>query len=270
MGHEQEIAQLMTFLENAPTPLPNVEIEAFLAENPGCRQAWDEIKDLWQETSFHPSPEPLPGHRERFLQKLTEWDTEAAQHPFKSQNKTPFSMGQWLKDASRLRAASWAMLFICGLGLGYWLNSGKSANNQMEALQSEVHQMREMLMLNMLKQPSAVERLKAVSLSTQLSHADTTVISALLQTLNQDPNTNVRLVAIEALLQFADHPEVRSGLIRAIPHQDSPLVQLALAESMVAMKETQSIQPFRQLLQSDSMDVEVRERLEESVEVLMY
>ena len=270
MAHEKEIEQLMTFLENASTPVKQEELETFLRKNPECRQAWEEIKELWQAMDLHIVPEPLAGHRERFLEKLTAFETTAEVPEREKNTKTPLPVSLWLWQNRVFRAATWTLLFISGLGLGYWMNNGNSSDQQLDSLQSEVHQMREMLMLNMLKQPSAVDRLKAVSLSTQLSHADTTVISALLQTVNHDPNTNVRLVAIEALLQFIDHPEVRSGLIRAIPNQDSPLVQLALAESMVAMKEKQSIHAFKELLESKSIDTEVREQLEESLDVLRY
>jgi len=57
--------------------------------------------------------------------------------------------------------------------------------------------------------------------------------------------------------------------VRAIAQQDSPLVQVALAELMVSMQEKSSVKELKKLLQQRSTPKEVRQRIEESIKVLI-
>jgi hypothetical protein len=82
--------------------------------------------------------------------------------------------------------------------------------------------MRQTMLLTMLEQPSATDRLKAVTYTDELDEVDDKVIDALLQTLNNDPNVNVRLVTVEALHKLASHPKVRQGLIQSITRRNLP------------------------------------------------
>jgi HEAT repeat protein len=97
---------------------------------------------------------------------------------------------------------------------------------------------------------------------------DEKVIQALLQTLNNDPNINVRLVTVETLRQFADEPQVREGLIQSITRQESPLVQIALADVMVGLQEKRSVKQLQRLLEQENLDETVKIKIKETVKVL--
>ncbi len=58
-----------------------------------------------------------------------------------------------------------------------------------------------------------------------------------------------RLVTLEALTQYADNATVREGLVKSLASQDSPMVQVALADLMVKMREKRSVKALRTLLQ---------------------
>jgi hypothetical protein len=92
---------------------------------------------------------------------------------------------------------------------------------------------------------------------------------ALLQTLNSDSNVNVRLAAIESLTNYVDNPMVRQGLVQSIPNQESPLLQITLANLMVALQEKASIEPFRQLLKEKQLDTTVKKRIEKSIQSII-
>jgi HEAT repeat protein len=94
------------------------------------------------------------------------------------------------------------------------------------------------------------------------------VIDALLSTLNHDDNVNVRLATLEALAPLAANPTVRLGLVRALPHQDSPLVQSALADVMVQLQERTSVPRLRALLRQADLDSTVKSKIEESIQTL--
>ncbi|MEM1323763.1 MAG: HEAT repeat domain-containing protein [Bacteroidota bacterium] len=160
-------------------------------------------------------------------------------------------------------------LLVFGLALGLWLRPATGDNQQIGQLSAEVQQMKEMMMLTMLDKPSSSERLKAVSMSQDINEASEAVVNALFRTLNQDKNVNVRLATIEALSNYADSPSTRQRLIKSIRFQDSPLVQMALAELMVRMQERGSIDALEQLLGRDNVPEEVKTKIKSSIDILL-
>ncbi|MEM7368766.1 MAG: HEAT repeat domain-containing protein [Bacteroidota bacterium] len=165
-------------------------------------------------------------------------------------------------------AAAIAFLLL-GIGIGSWVRPSPATNEQIASLSGELKEMRELLTLSMLEKNSPSERLKAVYLTQEMPRVSDKVTTALLHTLHQDPNVNVRLVTLEILLEYANDPVVREGLIKAIPFQDSPLVQLAIAEAMVALQEKSSVQALEALLDRDMTPSEVKVELRKSIEILM-
>ena len=125
------------------------------------------------------------------------------------------------------------------------------------------------MMLSLLEKESATERLKAVSLTSNIEQASERVTDALIKVLNTDPNVNVRLATLEALMAYASNPEVRIELVKSIASQNSPLVQLALAELMVALHEKSSVNELKKIIEGKATPIEVREKLKESIDVLI-
>ena len=130
---------------------------------------------------------------------------------------------------------------------------------------TEVEELRTQLVMSLLDQPSASKRLQAVNEVNKLTEVTERIISALLKTLNNDPNANVRLAALESLVQYVDLPEVREGLAMSITHQDSPLVQIALADLMVNLQEKGAIDAMKKLLKRPEIDKTVKQKIEESI-----
>jgi hypothetical protein len=70
------------------------------------------------------------------------------------------------------------------------------------------------------------------------------------------------------LRQFADEPQVREGLIQSITRQESPLVQIALADVMVGLQEKRSVKQLQRLLEQENLDETVKIKIKETVKVL--
>ena len=161
-------------------------------------------------------------------------------------------------------------LVLLGLTIGWVVNSSNStSSDEIAELSDKLGEMREMMVLSMLEKESTSERIKAVNLTRDMSDINEKITSALLQTLNQDKNVNVRLTTLEALAPYADHPQVRMGLIQAIQHQEHPIVQMALAEMMVSLQEKRSVNALKGLLDKEELPEEAKEKIKESVEVLL-
>ena len=137
--------------------------------------------------------------------------------------------------------------------------------SQVQALSEQLREMRQMMMLSLLQNPSASERMRAASYASDSRTISPDILSALLTTLNNDPNVNVRLTTLDALTQYARNAAVREGLIQSILQQDSPLMQEALADVMLKLQEKRSVPSFKKLLQEKGLNDMVRSRIEQVI-----
>jgi HEAT repeats len=181
-------------------------------------------------------------------------------------SKNSFATANWNFLFPRLALAT--VLILIGFSAGYFIQS-PSDNKEVSQLTEEVSELKEMMMLSLLEKESATQRLKAVSLTSEMDQASEKVTNALFATLNYDENVNVRLAALEALTTYSKDSAVRAKLIESIAIQDSPLVQMALAELMVAIQEKKSVDALKQLLQNENTPKEVKTKISESIEVLI-
>jgi hypothetical protein len=168
--------------------------------------------------------------------------------------------------------AAAVILIIAGFAAGYMVNKPATSyadRQKVDSLSTQVHEMRELMMLSLLENPSASERIKAVGYTSEINQVNAKMINALLATLNNDPNVNVRLMTLEALMHYADNTMVREGLVQSIVQQESPLVQSAMADAMIKMQEKRSIQSFKKLLEQKQLNSQVRTKIEQTISRLI-
>jgi len=176
------------------------------------------------------------------------------------------SMPSWNYLFPRLAAA--AVLILSGFAAGYFMQT-PAQKTEVTTLTREVNDLKEMMLLTLLERESASERLKAVSLSNEMDQVSNKVTDALFITLNQDENVNVRLAALEVLRTYSRNSSVRKKLIESITLQDSPLVQMELAQLMVSIQEKKSVNALRELLKNERTTQEVKNKVSESIKVLI-
>lgn len=172
-----------------------------------------------------------------------------------------FNVTEW---GPRLAFASVSL--IVGLTAGYFLWSPDKNDEQIVQMGKEISSMREMMMLSLLEKESATDRLKAVNLTQDMDQVSKAVTSALLETLNNDENVNVRLAALDALRTYSKDGQIREALVRSITEQKSPLVQVALAELMVALQEKGAIDAFNKILQDTETPSDIKKKIKESIQ----
>lgn len=173
------------------------------------------------------------------------------------------------KTPSWIMVAAGIALFILGWFSSSWLGGSSGSSVQMANLSGEVKDLKETLVLTMMMQSSAVERIKAVNMVSELEDADSQVIESLLRVLNTDSNENVRLLSLEALIRYAENPEVRNGLISSIPNQTSPMIQIRLAEVMIALNEKRAAPEFQKILEDVNLNYSVRNKMNSAVVTLI-
>lgn len=169
----------------------------------------------------------------------------------------------WQGSIVKFAAAS--VVLLIGFASGMLLNRPNSDARQIDALSQQVTDLKEMVMLALLEKESATERLRAVSLTQDMDQASKKVVSALIETLNQDPNVNVRLAALDALLAYGDRPEVREALVRSIAQQESPLVQAGLAEAMARLQIKSSVKELQKIVEDEKTPEEVKKLINKTI-----
>ena len=143
-----------------------------------------------------------------------------------------------------------ALLALGFLG-GFTVRGVLPGKSDVSVLRSEVTEMRRMLTLSLLNQETASERLRGVQVSRLAEKTDGSVLDALLNTLNGDPSTNVRLAAVDALFLFDERPKVREALVQSLERQNSPLVQISIIDLLVEIREQKAMKALRLLMQND-------------------
>lgn len=239
-----------------------VVFEAFLNENPEYQKELEVLAGYWNNLAAIEVPEPSDNMDKAFFEMLgAEIESDKKRVNWMSSLK---NMAVWLFKPQLVYGTA---LLAIGLAIGFYMNntdSGSQVETQMVS-NDETEEVREKLVLTLLEQPSANKRLEGVSEANKISAVDETVVNALLKTLNNDANVNVRLASIESLTNYVDNAMVRQGLIQSIPNQKSPIVQVTLANLMLALQEKKSIEPFKQLLKNKELDTTVKKKIENTI-----
>jgi len=160
--------------------------------------------------------------------------------------------------------AAAAALVVCGWLTGRYVQwPAERRTDEVATLRTEVRDLREAVIVSMLRQESANDRLKGVLRSASLDRPDGDVVRALISTLRGDPNVNVRLSAVDALKRFSADQTVRRGFSEALKGADSPVVQLALIDAMIEARDPFAATAIRLVESSDGVDetVKLRARL---------
>lgn len=252
------------------------ELQAHLAACPSCRVEVDGLAQVWAGLGLVPDEEPSAALRGRFYAHLEAALAEMAEEEGRSLASLSLGdrLARWWRDRplrfSAAAAVAALLLVTLGVALGARWRGGEVAVTRpatgpataggLAELRGEVQAMGRLLALSLLAQDSASERLKGVRWGERSAGGDEQVTAALVATLNDDPNVNVRLAAVEALARFADRPALVADLAAALPRQTSPLVQLALVEAVVAADGQRAAAALETLLREPGLDPTVRER----------
>jgi HEAT repeat protein len=139
-------------------------------------------------------------------------------------------------------------------------NGGENGSGKIERLSREVDNLQQQMTLSLLSQPSASARLQGISLTSRVQEPDPSLIAALLDTLDNDPSVNVRLSTVDALYLFSSREDVKTALNASLARQTSPLVQIALIDLLVSLKEKQAATALKKLLNDKKIIPEVQQR----------
>ncbi len=257
----EEIGELLPdYLQGSLKAEQDGLVEQHIAECADCRE--DVV--IWKKLSLIPVEQPSKESRERFEAMLQAYQTGRNDRAATGVDREKRgSVWSWLR--SPVGAVAWsAALLVIGIFAGNYFGNRPIHTNtdrdEIAAMHTELTNMRQMVVLSMLQQQSASERLQAVSYSRREDQLDPQVMSALVRTLRYDGSVDVRLAALDALSRHGAQPQVHKGVVDALQEQQSPLVQVALIDLMVEWRDPDAAQRLRNFVQTPNLNPTVKQR----------
>jgi hypothetical protein len=253
------------------------EIEALLGRYDAGETTPEEEERLARYFTAGPTPPQWAGYAAQFAYFRAQGQgTVPAESLF---DRVPFEApAASTPTAPRVIRLSWGMSLAASVSLllvGFlaaWLllrgGTPVAPAGDLVALQEEVKEMKRLVMLSLLENQSASERIRAVSYAEALPGLDPAVRDALIRTLDGDQNPNVRLAAAEALGRFPDSEEVRQALVGALERQPDPMLQITLIHLLVNMEEKRAARSIEKLIRRDSTPEAVRSLARKGLDAL--
>jgi anti-sigma factor RsiW len=271
-------SQMMDYLTGRMSAEQQQAFRLLLADHPEHSQELLELEQMmavFDQHSQQPVPEPSAHMDAGFYAMLNE-QVAAEQASQKA--------ARWSSSGETVwhRLFSWSRLQTAGLAcsllaVAFLLGHNRQLLDerkhwQLTQASQQQQQIQALTVLSMLDMPSANKRMMAINLAAMNTEPGQPLIQAMLTTLSQDNNVNVRLQALDTLtiwMQHHDSNYLREGLVAAIDHQQSPMVQIALADLLQRIGEPQAVKPLQKLLEQDQLIEPVRAKLSETVQQLI-
>ena len=266
MQCEQVRQRLTDLLTGGAEGVDDPEVREHLERCADCREEAASLELVWSGLARIPSPAPnSAAMRARFASMLEGYEHgRDGAHASARWDRMNGWLSRWF-----VQLAVAAALLVLGVAVG---RAGRPAPappaDDIASVRSELREMRQMVTLSLMQQQSASDRLKGVNWSSTLEQPGNEVVSALLDTLLHDPNVNVRLASIDALARFADEQQVRQGAVDALRSARSPMVQIALIDFVVGVRDQNSIETLKRLAADPGQNETVRVRATQGLDRL--
>ncbi|GAB2943381.1 hypothetical protein GCM10027048_05020 [Hymenobacter coalescens] len=267
---------LVDYADQVLPPDQAERVAAHLSQCAACQEQVAQLRALAVQMEAVEPARPTPALRSRFLQQL-EQEKAAQGTPVVSAPPGPEARVRpmWPAEATRwtLRVAAGVALLVMGMMLGQWwrpTEATTAATAPPAATTKHAMQLASALSGEASQRLSASDRIQLVS--NAAAAADTTgdpVVQVLINTLNFDPNANVRLAAASALYRLRADPRVGEAFTQSLTIQTDPNVQIVLIELLVNMRERRAAAQLEELAQkSDALPI-VRQQAEYGLGTLL-
>jgi hypothetical protein len=254
----EELQQLLdAHFENALSEKERELLLGGLALHPDLEAEYQ----LWEDLDGVAVEQPGPGLAMRLAEALeTVKREERAARMQQQPSWLERALASFWPSQPAYSFAAAALFLVLGLA-GGWLAAGgfRAEDPLLRELRAEVRGTRELVVLTMLQQESATDRLRAVSYSSEMQNANPAVIHALVRTLRFDASVDVRLAAIEVLSRYREQTTVRQAFLDAVQDPaSSPLVQVELIVQLSRMQDPQVRTVLEQMAVNEKLDRSVR------------
>lgn len=238
---------LIDYIDQNLSAPDRAKVEQALRNDDAVRVQYEQLREVLQAMEQAGEKEPPARMTTSFNARLQE-EIRATKQP-RTISLTP----------ALYRVAAAVALLLLGGGAGFWISRHQQQQAGLEAMQREMKATQEMLMAMLDNDLSASQRLQGATVALRMDRADNELVTVLVRTLTDDPNTNVRLAALDALGKFSNERPVRQALIKALSTQNDPLVQIALIRMLVDMKEKTILKELHRISTDEQLLNEVKD-----------
>ena len=223
MEQENITERLIDYIDGKLSAEERAEIREWLENDPNLLAEYEQLRMLLRHMN-QPLPEVPSG---KMTQRFESWLESNETKP-----KTRILSSTYLYRI----AASLVILILAG-GAWFMVKSSLDQKHELARLQLELQQTKQLMLDQLKDDQSASQRMLGVYATNTLSTPDDEIIDALANTMESDASSNVRMAALEALSRFYQDPKVKQLLIKSLAMQKDPVIQIALIQLLVQMKE---------------------------------
>jgi HEAT repeats/Putative zinc-finger len=259
---------MIDYLDMNLAPDKTGEIERHLETCEKCLDDLRDLKEILQLISKEEMKKPDDSMRINFYHML---HSEIKRNETGSKAAVKESHVPWYGRSIYRIAAGFALL-IAGTLIGVVFYSLVARSGQMKeiaGMKSEINSLKVNSIFAMLKNESSSYRIQAVNYAEEIDAPDENIINALVETLNNDKNVNVRMTAAFALSKFTSQRSVCDSLVSSLQRQEDPILQVTLINILVGIGEKNAIKPIERIISDDNTLDEVRSLAERGVKMLI-
>jgi hypothetical protein len=223
---------LIDYIDGKLNTVDKHKIEQELMRNASTYKLYEELKTVIHAMNQAAPIEPSERLRASFMNQLNQ---EIASAP----KAKSIVFSPWI-----FKVAAAIAFVVLSVSVVYLVSRNQAQERELARIKAE----HEKLMAMIGDSNSAAQRITGVRATYSSVSLDRQLTDALLKAIDEDPNTNVRLAAIEGLRRFYKDDEVRHGLLHSLSTQTDPVVQVALIQLLVELNEKAAIEPLRRMV----------------------
>lgn len=262
--------QLIAYLEGNLNASEIKAVEKRLTEDEDYFTEYDQLRMVYDSLENSPELAPPKEISTNFYQQLSSAiEEEKDTKKFGKAGKVISLVKQTWQSSLPLRIAASVALFLAGFFIDKQINIEQLQTKEVASLRTELNTTKTLVMLSLLKQQSASDRIMAVNYTYEMQEVDKRIIEALSETLATDENTNVRMAACEALVHYKSKPEVQDVLMNTLAKQQDPSIQIIIIDALISLENPEAIASFQELMQTQDILEIVKNKAQEGIGKLM-
>ena len=243
MDQEHLDSLIIDFIDNKLNSVDKQKIEKELWSNPQAFKRYEELKELLKLMDRSARLEPSEKLKMNFRAMLNE--EIAAEEKRKT---------IWFRPTIYKVAAA-VTLLVLGAGIGFFISNQNDQRlalieAQMKAQEAQLAITQELL-AKLNNPQSASQRMQGIKVVYKMAETNDEVVDVLVKTMNEDPSSNVRIAALEALSHFIEEDQVKRALLKSLNQQKDPVVQISLIQLLVKIKEKSVVNDLQKMVDDE-------------------
>lgn len=235
---------LIDYIDGKLNTIDRQHVEQELTTNPDAYALYEQLREVLEVMDRSESLVPSDKMKTTFAQRLEE-EIDSSRGTIRGKT---VSLNPWW-----YRVAAAVAFVAVGGWVGYFISQQRQQSAEVAALKKQMEETQQFIVSKLDDVHSPGNRILGVHAAYEIKDPGHDIVDALIKVMNDDPNSNVRLAAVEALARFHNEPKVRNELIKGLSTQTDPVVQMALIQLMVQMKEKAAVKPLQKLTEDESV-----------------